>query len=98
MEIEFSLLHSLIFQGISMISQMENALGVCETKCKVKIEDKVLLGDIWLASQDVKIRVSLLYDQKHRRLVSQIWNLTLNTTHLIPLLAILRPVIHSLTF
>ena len=41
--------------------QMGNALGVCETIYKVEYKGKVLLGEIWLASQNVTTRVSLLY-------------------------------------
>ena len=40
---------------------MGNPLGVCETMYKVKNSEKVLWGEIWLASQNVTTRMSLLY-------------------------------------
>ena len=40
---------------------MGNALGVCEAMYKLKYEENELLGEIWLASQNVTTRVSLLY-------------------------------------
>ena len=40
---------------------MGNALGLCETRYKVKNKEKVLLGEIRLASQNVTTRGSLLY-------------------------------------
>ena len=40
---------------------MGNPLGVYETMYKLKNEEKVFLKEIWLASQNVRTRVSLLY-------------------------------------
>ena len=40
---------------------MGNPLGVYETMYKLKNEEKVFLREIWLASQNVTTRVSLLY-------------------------------------
>ena len=40
---------------------MGNALGVYETMYKLENEEKVLLREVWLASQNVTTRVSLLY-------------------------------------
>ena len=49
-----------MFEGM-FFSQMGNTLGVCETMYEVKHKEKVLLGEIWLASKNVRTRVSLLY-------------------------------------
>ena len=42
---------------------MGNPLGVYETMYKLKNEEKVFLREIWLASQNVTTRVSLLYKE-----------------------------------
>ena len=41
---------------------MGNPLGVYETMYKLKNEEEVFLREIWLASQNVTTRVSLLYN------------------------------------
>ena len=52
---------------------MGNALGVCESMYKVRNKEKVLLGEIWLASQNVTTRVSLLYIRRLDKLLNSLF-------------------------
>ena len=45
----------------NFFSQMPDALGICGTMYKVKIEENLFLWKIWLPSQNARTRVRLLY-------------------------------------
>ena len=45
----------------NFFSQMPNALGICGTMYKVKKEENLFLGELWLPSQNARTRVRLLY-------------------------------------
>ena len=48
----------------NFFSQMPNALGICGTMYKVKKEENLFLGELWLPSQNARTRVRLLYMYK----------------------------------
>ena len=41
---------------------MPNALGICGTMYKVKKEENLFWGELWLPSQNARTRVRLLYE------------------------------------
>ena len=45
----------------NFFSQMPNALGICGFMYKVKTEENLFLGELWLPSQNARTRVRLLY-------------------------------------
>ena len=47
----------------NFFSQMPDALGICGTMYKVKIEENLFLWKIWLPSQNARTRVRLLYQK-----------------------------------
>ena len=40
---------------------MPNALGICGTMYKVKKEENLFFGELWLPSQNARTRVRVLY-------------------------------------